>query len=430
MGVFPHTGYYRRLAAPHSKRFLISFSCSIALLLLLALRVHAVTVHELIAEINPENYRLTLTNLFVSDGQNRGFTGGLNGNVHRVPAYQHDAARDYIYNALESLGLETRLDPFWFTRTYGSVSYIYTNCNNVLAVQYGVAANAGWHIIGAHYDSVDPGQFAPLSPGADDNASGVAAVLELARVLSRHTFRDHIIYIAFDAEEKGLKGSWHFVDTHTTADTNLTNLIQRADVRGMISLDMLAYNPAGMDHNKARIYGGSSSANAAVQVALRDAITNFTPVSVVHSGAISASDHYPFHVRGMDACLLIEHQVWSNPHYHKTTDSIDTPDNIDYAFATELTRGVAAYCAEQAGVILPATLSSPAWVSASEVVIAWSAQPDAVYRVQYTGDLMDGEAWQTLMVVTNVFGWDTISITNQVGTIRQRFYRVEHVYEP
>ncbi len=107
-----------------------------------------------------------------------------------------------------------------------------------------------------------------------------------------------------------------------------------------------------------------------------------------------------------------------------------TPDYIDYDYAAALTRGTAAYLAEQAGIMLPATLSLPVWVSESEAVLAWSAQSNAVYRVQYTGDLTDGESWQTLMVFTNVVGWDSMSITDQVETIRQRYYRVEHLYEP
>ncbi len=402
--------------------------CGSILIFLCAQSVQATTIAEVIAGITSESYQQVHTNLFVSDGQNRGFTGDLDANIPRVPAYQHDEARDYIFDSFESFGLDPWLDPFWFTRSYGGVSYTYTNCNNVVAVQYGVATNAGWYIVGAHYDSVDTGQFLELSPGADDNASGTAAVLELARILSPHTFRDHIVYIAFDAEEKGLHGAWHFVDTHTTTDPAKTNLILRSDVRGMISLDMLAYNPAGTHQDKVRIYGGSSSTNAPVRAALQSALTRYTSITVVNSGAISASDHYPFHLHGMDACLLIEYTL--NPHYHRTTDSIDTPGCIDHEYAAELTRGTAAYLAEQAGIILPATLTPPSFQGEDEVLFSWSAQSGAVYRVAYKDDLTDTNGWQTLGVITNFYGWETLRITNQVGTVSRRFYRVENVYEP
>ncbi len=408
------------------KKFaLAAFVC----LLLLVPTAAAMTVSEVIRLITPREYRHVHTNLFVNDGHNRGFTGDLDANIPRVPAFQHDAARDYIKSRLESFGLETRLDPFWFTRTYGSATYVYTNCNNVIAVQYGTASNAGWHIVGAHYDTVDTGQFLENSPGADDNASGTAAVLELARVLSGFRFRDHIIYIAFDAEEKGLKGAWHFVDAHTTGDVTDTNRIQRSDVRGMISLDMLAYNPGGSDWNKTRIYGGSPSSSAPIQVALKHALTNYTPIAVYPSGHIAASDHHPFHVRGMDACLLIEYAVWSNPHYHKETDSIDTPGYIDYDYATELTRGVAAYLCEQAGIILPATLQMPVFCADIGTVLSWSAQSGAVYRVEYTDILTGNVNWQTLGVLTNSLGREFLTVTNRFEDLGRRFYRVENIYE-
>ncbi len=398
--------------------------------LLSAMTAEGRTLEEVLASITPASYEEAHTNLFVHDGMNRGFTGDLDGNIHRVPAHQHDAARDFILEQFEAHELDAWLDPFWFTRFYGAVNYTYTNCNNVVAIQRGIASNAQWFIVGAHYDSVDPGQFSQLSPGADDNASGVAAVLELARVLSDYTFRHHIVYIAFDAEEKGLKGAWHFADTYTTNNPALTNLIQRADVGGVLSLDMLAYNPPGPNHNRVRIYGGSSSSNAPVQVALRHAFLEHTEMDVVHSGSIAASDHHPFHARGMDACLLIEYNVWSNPHYHRTTDSVDTPDYIDYVYATELTRAVAAYLMREAEILLPPTLSLTSTEEQDSFSLAWTAQSNAVYRVDYADDLAPTTTWQALTVITNTPGDAVLYWEDHIGPVMQRYYRVEHVYEP
>jgi hypothetical protein len=399
------------------------------LFLLLAQTACGITVSGVVAQVSRQDFQQAHTSLFIGDGQNRGFTGDLDANTPRVPAFQHDAARDYIRARFEALGLTTSLDPFWFTKTNG-LTYTYTNCNNVVAIQYGAATNAGWYIIGGHYDSVDTvDYYQQNSPGADDNASGVAGVLEVARVLSRYTFRDNIVYIAFDAEEKILQGSWHFVDTCTTTNPAQTNLIQRSAVRGMISLDMIAYNPS-TNHNEARIYGSNSSNTTPVRTRLKNALTNYTPIGVFNSGATTASDHHPFYSRGMDACLLIEYQVWNNPYYHTTNDSINSVGYIDYDYATELTRGVAAYCCEQAGIILPATLTLPdVRPDSGETVFSWGAQSGSVYRIKYTGSLTGTNGWQTLGFITNFSGWATLSITDQVGVASQRFYRVENLYE-
>ena len=70
----------------------------------------------------------------------------------------------------------------------------------------------------------------------------------------------------------------------------------------------------------------------------------------VNSGASSASDHHPFELAGVDAALVIEYDVWSNPHYHKATDAVETAGYIDYAYATKVTRGVLGYLATAAGL--------------------------------------------------------------------------------
>jgi aminopeptidase YwaD len=80
-------------------------------------------------------------------------------------------------------------------------------------------------ILGGHYDSVDAG------PGAVDNGSGTAVLLELARVLGQRQHKNTFTFIAFDAEELGLLGSQHYVQTLTSAD--------RSKIKGMLNFDML-----------------------------------------------------------------------------------------------------------------------------------------------------------------------------------------------
>ena len=113
--------------------------------------------------------------------------------------------------------------------------------DNVLAVQWGTKMPEEYVICGAHYDSWNSDGYDPdtiRSPGADDNASGVAGILETARVLSRYTFDRTIIYANWCAEEVGLVGSAAYA-----ADC----AAQRMDIVAYFNLDMTGYLAEGSD---------------------------------------------------------------------------------------------------------------------------------------------------------------------------------------
>jgi len=98
---------------------------------------------------------------------------------------------------------------------------------NIIALKKSEKASAKTLIIGAHYDSVD-------CPGANDNASGTAALMEIARVLKNVKLPFNIKFIAFGAEEVGLKGSIYHANTHYGTQASRQNII------GMINMDMVA----------------------------------------------------------------------------------------------------------------------------------------------------------------------------------------------
>ena len=113
--------------------------------------------------------------------------------------------------------------------------------DNVLAVQWGTRYPEEFVICGAHYDSwnddgTDPDTI--RSPGADDNASGAAGILETARILSNYSFDRTIIYGNWNAEEIGLKGSAAYA-----ADC----AEQLMDIVGYFNLDMTGYLEEGTD---------------------------------------------------------------------------------------------------------------------------------------------------------------------------------------
>ena len=113
--------------------------------------------------------------------------------------------------------------------------------DNILAVQWGTKTPEEYVICGAHYDSWNADGYDPdtiRSPGADDNASGVAGILETARILSNYTFDRTIIYGNWNAEEIGLKGSAAYA-----ADC----AEQLMDIVGYFNLDMTGYLEEGTD---------------------------------------------------------------------------------------------------------------------------------------------------------------------------------------
>lgn len=305
-----------------------------------------------VAQIDQDSYRYILDEmLFTHLGDSRGIGGA-----------DHHAARDNIRDLFTSYGL----DPHFETFTYsGATGY------NVVAELTGTVRPDEVYIVGAHYDSVS-------NPGADDNASGVAGVLEMARVISRYESEATIRFIAFDMEELGLIGSGDYANDH-----------RNENIRGMISMDMIAYDPG--DQFRALLYGRT----APIKQALATALYDYAGIDSTIQGALDASDHAPFEQRGFSACLIIEYDVWNNPYYHQWNDSVDTPGYIKYAYATDMTRGVTGWLVDAAGVMsgCAADFNGDGTVDTLDVLgflNAWNAgEPGADFNGDGTIDTLD-----------------------------------------
>lgn len=226
--------------------------------------------------------------------------------VHLRTRYSgtHEAAlaAAYLREYYAGLGLQTELWP------YGTAGWV-----NVVAVQPGWLYPEESYILCAHYDSTSS---TPLTqaPGADDNASGVAAVMAAAEVLSSQPFAYTIRYVHFSGEEQGLWGS-------TAYAHQLALLGER--IAGVINLDMLGWD--GDSRPKFDVHAGApQSPSAALGTAFADLVLQYQlPISVeVHLGprAMGWSDHAPFWHEGYPAVLLIEDEEDFNPYYHTPQD--------------------------------------------------------------------------------------------------------------
>jgi hypothetical protein len=244
----------------------------------------------------------------------------------------------YVLTTFQSYGLTAYFDYF----TYSG----YTDFRNIVAIQNGTD-NSGYYIICAHCDSISSqaGSGGP-APGADDNGSGTAAVLECARILSQRQFKYPIRYIAFGAEEEGLIGSHDYATTAYYAGDSIF---------GVINLDMIAYEITSLSKD---IIGNSASAWLVDAMIENNTTFNIGIDTIYRNIAnITPSDHSSFWNNGYPAILAIEHYYPVNPYYHTVGDTLST---LNMPLFTKMTQLGLATIAELAQVIYTPTNVEPA----------------------------------------------------------------------
>jgi hypothetical protein len=271
-----------------------------------------------------------------------------------------------IYDAFQQSGLQTEADSFTFSAN------AYTS-SNIIATIPGQVAPGRVVIVCAHYDSTSS-QARTAAPGADDNASGTAAVMEIARVLAPYQFDFTVKFIAFSAEEWGLYGSKHYAAAARQRGENII---------GVVDLDMIGYAdalPEDLDLfvNDRSDWLGDAYIAAANRYAPLGLTKRINP-------SVTGSDHSPFWDQGYSALVGIEDYPLRNPNYHKPADTIDT---LNLEFATAVARASAAAVAELAqptnplaaptGVQLRAQIVRSLFTSRKMVVLTWNASPGSI----------------------------------------------------
>lgn len=243
--------------------------------------------------------------------------------------------RAWLTGRFAAAGLDSREAPFTIAGVSG------TN----------VVAGGGRILVGAHYDSVGD------TPGADDNASGVAVMLEVARVLG-----PAVTFVAFDAEEPHVAvvgadarnyafGSQAFVDA-TPGAWELAVIIESV---GFSCADCQRL-PAGVPASFPRDSRGVYAIVAGERDWGRDVATfgaagrTATAVTIPGTGRALPqsrfSDHAPFWDAGVPAMMVTDTALLRNPHYHEPTD---VPATLDAALLADVARGVTAMVGAAAG---------------------------------------------------------------------------------
>lgn len=242
--------------------------------------------------------------------------------------------QDWLYDTYEAMGFDTV-----FLHDFVCVYHdtIRETSANVIAFQRGTVHPEEFVVCGAHYDSYNnsPGHPDSLrSPGADDNASGTAGIIETARLLSHCTFERSILYCGWAAEEIGLLGSYAFA--HDCAEEML-------DIVGYFNLDMIGYLEEGSDIHVNLMYRTRDSIIA-------DYVFNFSRVYYPDMRIWqdwlpgSDSDYSSFNRNGYASVHTFEDTHHHSPFIHTTSDLLGVSvNNMDQAKRfTELNLGLVA----------------------------------------------------------------------------------------
>ncbi len=260
-------------------------------------------------------------------------------NPFSSPSALH-AAAGYLEHQFRMLNLSVLTE---------DVVYEGAESKNVLGVLQGEEKGAPPFVVAAHYDTVEG------SPGADDNASAVAALLEIARLLGSAPLKAPLIFAAFTLEEYGFIGSRHFIEQARAAGREFS---------GMISLEMVGFSsakpgsqtyPAYVDASRypdrgdfIAVIGNEPSARLTQAVAwgMRGSAPGLAVEHLVVPGRgdlfreVNLSDHSPFWQNGTPAVMITDTAFLRNPNYHQATDTLDT---LDLALIDNVTLGVSGF---------------------------------------------------------------------------------------
>ncbi|MCB0836411.1 MAG: M20/M25/M40 family metallo-hydrolase [Bacteroidetes bacterium] len=234
---------------------------------------------------------------------------------------------------------------------------------NIIGRQSGVKDPNNIYILDGHFDSV------PNAPGADDNGSAVAGMLEAARILSKYKFAHTIHFIGFDQEETGGGGSNMYVNS---------GIDPNESVKGVVNLEMIgyfdnrpntqnlpagfnllfpaAYNAVIADSSRGNFITNVGNESSAVLAAKFEQSANqYVPelkvITVLSPGNgalvpdLLRSDHAYFWLAGIHALMITDGADFRNPHYHTPGDTIGT---LDFTFMAQVVKASLATIAELA----------------------------------------------------------------------------------
>lgn len=281
----------------------------------------------------------------------------IEGIRHRIADPTHlQEVKDLLSNHFTNEGLETEIIQFDHNG--------YT-AENIIGWKRGQVTETDTYIIDGHFDSVND------SPGADDNGSAIAGVMEALRVLAPYQFKKSIKFIGFDLEESGLLGSLHHVNTE--------GIKPNENIAGVFNFEMIGYYtdepnsqtlPSGFEILYPEVqadliadqFRGNFITNVGIEsypdlaTAYEDAATTYVPdlkvVTIlapsgwaVFTPDLGRSDHAAFWLGELPALMLTDGSEFRYPYYHSPNDTLG---NLDFTFMSNVVKAAVAAVAELA----------------------------------------------------------------------------------
>jgi Zn-dependent M28 family amino/carboxypeptidase len=263
------------------------------------------------------------------------------------PAFQADLVRlvsfptrfsTSAHYASAAAQARNQLTAMGYTTKFQNITVNGGASRNVIADKRGGAARGRKVVlVTAHLDSINlQGGPAASAPGADDNGSGSAGLLEVARVFRDHRGKHDLRLILFGGEEEGLFGSKHYVSKLSASE--------RARIRAVVNMDMIG----SLNTTTQSVLLEGATLSQRVISGLSEAAATYTHLAVETSLHPFASDHVPFINRGLPAVLTIEGADNANSRIHSSHDTID---QVKAELALEILRMNVAFVAGEVGQI-------------------------------------------------------------------------------
>ncbi len=223
---------------------------------------------------------------------------------HPTGSNEINELKKYLFNELSKLKINVSYHQWIFDDLSGE---------NIIGTIEGEKSSNNVIIVCAHYDTIE------ISPGADDDGSGVAAILMMASILSQYTFNSSIKFILFSGEEQGLLGSKDYVKDIIENDVN---------VLGVLALDKIGYAESKQQGSIIRHHADPSS-NWMVDLSedISNKFKDEIGLKIQRLSFDSSSDHKSFVDEGFSGSNLVEYDL--NPYYHTSEDLLKNM-NITY----------------------------------------------------------------------------------------------------
>ena len=250
-------------------------------------------------------------------------TGLVGFNTRNSVTPQYKAACNFVDQKLAALGYVTSRQ---------TITVNGTACQNVIALRKGSGpASRREVVVSAHLDSINiEGNATSPAPGADDDGSGSAGVIAIARALKNHSARNDLRLVLFGGEEQGLFGSKQYVAA--------LNAAARARIAAVVQMDMIG----SLNSPDPTVLLEGAPVSQPVIAGLAAAAATYTRLAVKTSLNPADSDHFSFIKRNIPAVLTIEGADHSNHNIHTPRDTLD---RINFDLALEILRMNTAFVA-------------------------------------------------------------------------------------